>query len=51
MSYSIEKLSSANYSKSNSVWNMKSCPFTEQFKKEIDNGNRDSFLRNAMVNT
>lgn len=44
MNFTIEKLSVDNYSKSNKVWDMKRFPLTEQFRKEVADGNRDSFL-------
>lgn len=42
--YTIEKLELEEYVKSNNVWDMKACPFTEQFKKQIACGNRDAYL-------
>lgn len=44
MNYIIEQLNITNYDKSNNVWDMKSCPFTEQFKEQIACGNRESYL-------
>ncbi|MGN0458892.1 MAG: GNAT family N-acetyltransferase [Eubacterium sp.] len=44
MNYIIEQLNIANYDKSNNVWDMKSCPYTEQFKKQIACGNRVPYL-------
>ncbi len=44
MEYVIEKLSIENYSNSNKVWNMKSCPFTDKFKEQVANGTRDAYL-------
>lgn len=44
MNCNIEQLSIADYDKSNQVWDMKSCPFTEQFKEQITCGNRESYL-------
>ena len=42
--YIIEKLRLEEYDKSNNVWDMKSCPFTQQFKEQIACGNRESYL-------
>lgn len=42
--YIIEKLQLEEYDKSNNVWDMKSCPFTQQFKEQIACGNRESYL-------
>lgn len=44
MEFTVEKLNISNYEKSNNVWDMKSCPFTEQFKKQVACGIRDSYL-------
>lgn len=44
--YIIEKLRLEEYDKSNNVWDMKSCPFTQQFKEQIACGNRESYLMN-----
>lgn len=44
MNYIIEQLNITNYDKSNNVWDMKSCPFTKQFKEQIACGNRESYL-------
>lgn len=44
MNYAVEQLSISNYDKSNDVWDMKRCPFTEQFKEQIACGNRESYL-------
>lgn len=40
----IEQLNITNYDKSNNVWDMNACPFTEQFKEQIACGNRDAYL-------
>ena len=40
----IEKLGLEEYDKSNNVWDMKSCPFTEQFREQIACGTRDAYL-------
>lgn len=40
----IEKLKLEEYDKSNNVWDMKSCPFTQQFKEQIAYGNREPYL-------
>lgn len=42
--YIIEKLRLEEYDKSNNIWDMKSCPFTQQFKEQIACGNRESYL-------
>ncbi|MGN0532029.1 MAG: GNAT family N-acetyltransferase [Eubacterium sp.] len=42
--YTIEKIGLDEYNKSNSVWDMKNCSFTEQFKEQIACGNRDAYL-------
>lgn len=44
MNYIIEQLNITNYDKSNNVWDMKSCPFTEKFREQIACGNRESYL-------
>ena len=44
MNYNIEQLNTTNYDKSNNVWDMKSCPFTEQFKEQVACGNREPYL-------
>ena len=44
INYSIEQLNITNYDKSNNVWDMKNCPFTEQFKDQIASGNREPYL-------
>ena len=40
----IEQLNITNYDKSNNVWDMNACPFTEQFKEQIACSNRDAYL-------
>lgn len=44
LDYTIEKLKLEEYDNSNDVWDMKKCPFTEQFKEQIACGNRESYL-------
>lgn len=44
LNYTIEKLKLEEYDKSNNVWDMKSCPFTEQFREQIALGTRDAYL-------
>lgn len=44
INYTIEQLNITNYDKSNNVWNMESCPFTQQFKEQIACGNREPYL-------
>ncbi len=47
MNYSIEQLSVDSYDKSNSVWDMNTCPFTEQFREQVASGNREAYLMKA----
>lgn len=42
--YNVEQLNIFDYEKSNSVWNMETCPFTEQFKEQVACGNREPYL-------
>lgn len=42
--YSIEQLDLKDYEKCNNIWNMRSCEFTEQFRREIEAGNRRVFI-------
>lgn len=42
--YTIEKLDIKDYKKCNNIWNMKKCEFTEQFRREIESGNRVVFI-------
>lgn len=44
INYSIEKLSVDDYDKSNNVWDMKKCPFTEAFKKQVARNNREPYI-------
>ncbi len=44
MNYTIEQLNIANYDKSNNIWDMESCQFTEQFRKQVACGNREPYL-------
>lgn len=44
MNYIIEKLDITDYDKSNCVWNMDSCPFTEQFREQVAIRNREPYL-------
>ena len=40
----IVKLNIDDYSKCNNIWDMKKCPFTDEFYKEIKSGNRIVFI-------
>ena len=42
--YNIHKLNISDYSKCNNIWNMDNDPYTEPFRKEIENGNRTVFV-------
>ena len=42
--YTIEKLDIKDYEKCSNIWNMKTCEFTDKFRKEIENGNRVVFI-------
>lgn len=42
--YSIEQIGIDEYHKCNNIWDMKKCPFTEQFKEQIIKGNRWVFI-------
>lgn len=44
LDYTIEKIKFEEYDKSDNVWDMKSCPFTEQFREQISLGTRDAYL-------
>ena len=44
MSYTIEPLSVEDYHKCSNIWNMKSQPLTETWRKEIEAGNRIVFI-------
>lgn len=38
--YTIEQIGIDEYHKCNAIWDMKKCPFTEQFKEQIIKGDR-----------
>lgn len=40
----ISKLDISDYNKCNAIWDMKACPYTEKFRKEIELGNRVVFV-------
>ena len=40
----IEQISLDEYCKCSNIWDMQKCPFTEQFKKQIINGDRFVFI-------
>ena len=40
----IVKLNIADYYKCNTIWDMKKCPFTDEFYEEIKSGNRIVFI-------
>lgn len=42
--YEIVKLNINEYEKCNNIWDMKRCPFTEQFRKQIITGDRQVFI-------
>lgn len=44
MKFTVEKLTIDTYYKSNFVWNMSTCPFTKQFKEQVECGNREAYL-------
>lgn len=44
MKFTIEKLTIDNYNKSNFIWDMSACPFTEQFREQVECGNREAYL-------
>lgn len=44
LDYTIEKLKLEEYDKSNNVWDMEACQFTEQFRKQVACGVRDAYL-------
>lgn len=44
LDYTIEKLKLEEYDKSNNVWDMEACPFTEQFRKQVACGVREAYL-------
>lgn len=45
--YEIIKIDIDEYHKCSNIWNMKSNPFTEQFKKQIINGDRFVYIYTA----
>lgn len=36
----IEQIKIDDYDKCSNIWNMKKCPFTDEFRKQIKEGNR-----------
>lgn len=42
--YTIEQIGIDEYDKCNNIWNMKKCPFTEDFKKQIKKFDRLVFI-------
>ncbi len=42
--YTIKQIGIDEYHKCNNIWDMKKCPFTEQFKKQIINDDRLVFI-------
>ncbi|MFR5875245.1 MAG: GNAT family N-acetyltransferase [Eubacterium sp.] len=42
--YTIEQIGIDEYDKLSNIWDMKKCPYTEQFKKQIINGDRLVFI-------
>lgn len=45
--HTIELLDVNEYDKCNNIWNMKKCPYTEQFKNQIINGDRLVYICKA----
>lgn len=42
--YKIEQIKIDEYHKCNNIWDMKKCPYTQQFKKQIIKGDRLTFI-------
>lgn len=42
--YTIERIDIEEYYKCNNIWDMKKCPFTEQFKEQIISCNRFVYI-------